>query len=394
MQNLRQLFLSHLGQTSDAPMLIEIERAEGVYMYSPTGKRYTDLIAGVSVSNVGHCHPKVVEAVKAQVDKYMHLMVYGEYVQSPQVLYAQKLASVLPQSLSSVYLVNSGTEANEGALKLAKRYTGRTEMISMKNAYHGSSQGSLSMMSDEYFRNAFRPLLPDVRHIRFNNLDDLMLITERTACVLAEPLQGEGGVIVPNGDYLQQLRKRCTEVGALLIFDEVQTGFGRLGSMFAFQHYNVVPDIFTIAKGMGGGMPIGAFVSSPEIMSTLTHNPVLGHITTFGGHPVSCAAALASLEVILNEKLIEQVEHKAELFRKLLQPAKIEGIRGEGLLMAVELGLSERLHRFIKAAFDAGIATDWFLFCDTAFRISPPLIITDEQIAEVCSTLINVIENV
>ncbi|MDR1055496.1 MAG: aspartate aminotransferase family protein [Prevotellaceae bacterium] len=394
MQNLRQLFLNHLGQTSSSPMLIEIERAQGIYMYSPTGKRYVDLIAGVSVSNVGHCHPKVVAAVKEQAEKHMHLMVYGEYVQSPQVLYAQKLTALLPCSLSSVYFINSGSEANEGALKLAKRYTGRTEIIACKHCYHGGTHGVLSIFGNEYYRNSFRPLLPDVRHINFNSFDDLSLISNRTACVIVEPQQGEAGAIAPHNNYLQQLRKRCTEVGALLIFDEVQTGFGRLGYLFAFQKYNVIPDIFTIAKAMGGGMPIGAFVSSQEIMSKLTYNPVLGHITTFGGHPVSCAAALASLEVILDEKLIETVDTKAALFRKLLAPAKIDDIRGDGLLMAIELGSPERLQRFIKAAFEAGIATDWFIFCSSAFRIAPPLIITESEIEEVCSTLIKVINNV
>ena len=394
MQNLRQVFLSRMGQTSDSPMLIEIEKAQGIYMYSPDGKRYIDMIAGVSVSNVGHCHPKVVDAVKKQAEQYMHLMVYGEYVQSPQVLYAKKLTDLLPESLSSIYYVNSGSEANEGALKLAKRYTGRTEIVAFKNCYHGGTHGVLSIFGDEYHRNSFRPLLPDVRHIRFNMQEDLEQITTRTACVIVEPQQGEGGAIAPQNDYLKQLRKRCDEVGALLIFDEIQTGFGRLGKLFAFERYGAVPDILTIAKAMGGGMPVGAFIASKEIMSTLTHNPVLGHITTFGGHPVSCAAALASLEVIVEDKLIETVETKSALFRKLLAGADIEGIRGDGLLMAVELGSDERLQNFIKKAFEAGIATDWFIFCGSAFRIAPPLIITDEQIEETCTILNNVLKNV
>lgn len=394
MQNIRQLFLTRMGQTSPSPMLIEVERAQGIYMYAPNGKRYVDLIAGVSVSNVGHCHPKVVEAIKAQVDRHMHLMVYGEYVQSAQVAFAKRLTDLLPDTLSSVYFVNSGSEANEGALKLAKRYTGRTEVVAFKNAYHGGTHGALSVMGDEYYRNAFRPLLPDVRHIRFNISDDLLQITERTACVIVEPLQGEAGAVTPEGDYLHRLRLRCTEVGALLIFDEVQTGFGRLGTLFAFQKYGVTPDILTIAKGMGGGMPIGGFVSSEKIMATLTCNPVLGHITTFGGHPVSCAAALASLNVVVDDHLVEQVEAKATLFRNLLAGANIVEIRGDGLLMAVELGSAERLQRFIKAAFEAGVATDWFIFCGSAFRIAPPLIITKQEIEEVCVTLVNIINHV
>lgn len=391
MSNLRQLFLRHLGQTSDAPSAIEIDRAEGIYLYGPDGKRYTDLIAGVSVSNVGHCHPRVVKAVSDQAARYMHLMVYGEYVQAPQAVYAKRLSELLPHSLSVSYLVNSGSEANEGALKLAKRYTGRTELIAFKQAYHGGTHGALSLMGDEYYRNAFRPLLPDVRHLAFNDPEQLSQITERTACVLVEPLQGEAGAIAPLGDFLHLLRRRCTETGALLIFDEIQTGFGRLGEWFALQRYGVVPDILTLAKGMGGGMPIGAFVSSPEIMRTLQFNPVLGHITTFGGHPVSCAAALATLDVLIDEQLIGSVGQKASLFRKELAGAALEGIRGEGLLMAVELGSADRLQRFIKKAFEHGIATDWFIYCNTAFRIAPPLIITEEQIQETCRELCKVL---
>lgn len=389
--NLRSLFLSHLAQTSPDPMLVEVERAEGIYLYSPQGKRYIDLIAGVSVSNVGHCHPRVVEAVKRQAAQYMHVMVYGEYIQSPQVLFADRLVAQLPPSLSSVYLLNSGSEANEGAIKLAKRYTGRTELVSFHHAYHGSTHGSLSIMGDEYFKNSYRPLLPDTRVLPYNDVEVLSTITERTACVVAEVLQGEAGVILPQDDFLQQLRKWCTDVGALLIFDEVQTGFGRLGHLFGFQKYGVVPDIITIAKAMGGGMPIGGFISSKELMCSLTSHPVLGHITTFGGHPVSCAAALAALEVLQEEQLVEQVAEKERLFRKLLVHPKIEEVRGAGLLLAVELGSEDMLFKFIKKAPENGILSDWFLFCSTAFRISPPLTITLEQIEEavvlICKTL-------
>jgi len=392
--NLRHLFLTYQGQTSLEPLCVEIDRAEGIYMYGPDGKRYIDLIAGVSVSNVGHCHPKVVEAINCQVSKYMHLMVYGEFIQAPQALYADKLVSVLPEKLSNVYFVNSGSEANEGAIKLAKRYTGRTEIIGFKHAYHGGTHGVLSLMGDEYFRNSFRPLLPDVRSIEFNNFTQLEFITDKTACVIVEPLQGEGGAIAPADGFLQALRKRCDETDTLLIFDEIQTGFGRLGSMFALERYGVVPDILTLAKSMGGGMPIGAFISSKQIMDTLQSNPVLGHITTFGGHPVSCAAGLASLEVILSENLVATVDNKALQFRNNLKGTNIEEIRGDGLLMAVELGSPERLSNFIKAAYANGIATDWFLFNNSSFRIAPPLIISKEQIDETCEILIKLIKQV
>lgn len=383
----RQLFLEHLAQTSDAPLQLEIDRAEGIYMYDTDNKSYIDIISGVSVSNVGHRHPHVVSAIKNQLDKYMHLMVYGEYIQAPQVQYAKILTDLLPEELQSVYLVNSGSEAIEGALKLAKRYTGRSEIIACKNAYHGSTHGSLSVMGNEMFKNSFRPLLPDVRFIEFNNFNDIELISHNTACVLVEPIQGEAGVRLPDNNYLNQLRKKCTETGTLLIFDEIQTGFGRIGELFAFMEYNVVPDILTIAKGMGGGMPIGAFVSSKEIMGSLKSNPVLGHITTFGGHPVSCAAAIASLEVILNEKLIEQVKKKGELFKENIKNNYCKEIRGKGLFMAVELDSFDRVKKVINAAINKGLVTDWFLFCDTAFRIAPPLVISEKQILQACQII-------
>jgi acetylornithine/succinyldiaminopimelate/putrescine aminotransferase len=385
--NLRHLFLTCQAQTSSAPFGIEIVRAEGVYMYGPEDKRYIDLIAGVSVSNTGHCHPDVVAAVREQVSKYMHLMVYGEYIQSPQALYAAKLVSLLPENLSNIYFVNSGSEANEGALKLAKRYTRRQEIIGFRNAYHGSTHGALSLTSDECYRNAFRPLLSDVRLLDFNNFGHLSQISERTACVIVEPVQGEAGAIVPEEGFLQSLRQRCSQTGTLLIFDEVQTGFGRLGKLFAFEKYDVVPDILTLAKSLGGGMPLGAFISSKTIMDSLQTNPALGHITTFGGHPVSCAAGLASLNVILSDELTSSVASKAALFRKLLDDADIEEIRGEGLLMAVELGKTERLMKFIRLAYENGIATDWFLYNSSSFRIAPPLIIDEAQINETCCIL-------
>ena len=381
---LRKQFLRHIAQTSPAPQLIEVERAEGVFFYTPEGKAYYDLISGVSVSNVGHGNKAVVEAVQRQAADYMHIMVYGEMVERPQVEFARMLAEALPEPLDSVYFLNSGAEAVEGALKLAKRYTGRTEMISMRQAYHGSTHGAMSMMGapeGEEWKNAFRPLLPDTKAIRFNCEEDLAQITERTACVLCEPVQGEAGVRPPKQGYLEALRKRCSEVGALLIFDEIQVGMGRTGEMFAMKKYGVTPDIVCLAKALGGGMPLGAFVSSLEIMSTLSHNPVLGHITTFGGHPVCCAAGLAAMKFLQDNKIVEDVERKGALYEELLKdhPA-VKEIRRSGLLLAVELGQSEKLYRIMDLFIKNGILSDWFLFCDTAFRISAPLVITDEEI--------------
>ena len=383
---LRKQFLQHVGQTSPAPMMIEVERAEGVFFYTPEGKPYYDLVSGVSVNNVGHSNPAVIEAVQRQVADYMHIMVYGEMVERPQVEFARRLAEALPKPLSSVYFLSSGAEAVEGALKLAKRYTHRTEMISMRRAYHGSTHGAMSMMGapeGEEWKNAFRPLLPGTNAIRYNCEEDLSLITERTACVLCEPVQGEAGVRPPQNDYLRKLRERCTEVGALLIFDEIQTGMGRTGEMFAMTKYGVTPDIVCLAKAFGGGMPLGAFVSSNEIMQSLTHNPVLGHITTFGGHPVCCAAGLAAMKFLQENKIVEDVERKGAMYEELLSdhPAVLE-IRRSGLLMAVELGTSERMFKMMEMFAQEGIMSDWFLFCDTAFRISPPLIISDDEIRD------------
>ena len=383
---LRKQFLQHVGQTSPAPMMIEVERANGVFFYTPEGKPYYDLVSGVSVNNVGHSNPAVIEAVQRQVADYMHIMVYGEMVERPQVEFAHRLAEALPEPLSSVYFLNSGAEAVEGALKLAKRYTHRTEMISMRRAYHGSTHGAMSMMGapeGEEWKNAFRPLLPDTKAIRFNCEEDLALITERTACVLCEPVQGEAGVRPPQNDYLRKLRERCSEVGALLIFDEIQTGMGRTGEMFAMTKYGVTPDIVCLAKAFGGGMPLGAFVSSGEIMQSLTHNPVLGHITTFGGHPVCCAAGLAAMKFLQENNVVEDVERKGAMYEELLKnhPAVLE-IRRSGLLMAVELGESERMFKMMEMFAQEGIMSDWFLYCDTAFRISPPLIISDDEIRD------------
>ena len=367
-------------------MLVEVERAEGVYFYTPEGKRYYDLIAGVSVSNVGHANPAVVKAVQEQAANYMHVMVYGELVETPQVQYAKLLAEHLPADIDSIYFLNSGAEAVEGALKLAKRFTGRTELISMRRAYHGSTHGAMSMMGQpegEEWKQAFRPLLPDVQSLEFNDFEELQRITRRTAAVLVEPVQGEAGVRPPVKGYLEALRRRCDEVGALLIFDEIQVGMGRTGSMFASTHYGVTPDIICLAKALGGGMPLGAFAARHEIMDTLQVNPVLGHITTFGGHPVCCAAGLAAMKYLLEKKVLQGVEAKGALYESLLKDhSAVKEVRRAGLLLAVELGRSDRLYRIREIFKEVGILSDWFLFCDTAFRISPPLVITEAEILE------------
>ncbi|WP_242920645.1 aspartate aminotransferase family protein [Pontibacter liquoris] len=392
--SMRQLFLQHQAQTSDFPLMIEVEKAEGVYMYSHEGGRYLDLISGIGVSNVGHRHPRVVAAIQEQLDKYMHLMVYGEFVQAPQAKLAEAICSTLPQRLNNVYLVNSGTEAVEGALKLAKRFTGRTELITFRNAYHGSTQGALSVNGSESFKNAFRPLLPDVRLLTHNVSSDLENITTRTAAVILETVQGEAGVRLPDSSYLQQLRQRCTDVGALLVLDEIQTGFGRTGTFWAFEQFGIEPDILLCAKGMGGGMPIGAFIAPQEIMAVFKNDPILGHLTTFGGHPISCAASLATLQVIRDEHLLAGVAEKAALFRQLLVHPRIKSIRHCGLLMAAEFESFQVLKAVIDRAILNGVLTDWFLFCDNSMRIAPPLTITEEQIKEACDVILRSIDEV
>lgn len=388
MNVLRQLFLEHLAQTSELPLMLEINKADGVFLFGPDGKKYFDLISGISVSNLGHGNPMVVKAVQNQAADFMHLMVYGEYIQKPQVELTAQLTRLLPENLNSVYLVNSGSEAVEGALKLAKRFTGRSEIVAFKNAYHGSTHGALSVMGCEEQKRNYRPLLPDVRLLNFNSIADLDQITTRTACVIIEPIQGEGGIRLPNLDYLRKLKQRCSETGALLIFDEIQTGMGRTGSMFAFQRFEVIPDILLLAKAFGGGMPLGAFISSKEIMRVLTHNPILGHITTFGGHPVSCAAAIASLNFLIHEKVVEQVERKGSIIAEALaKHPKVREVRRAGLMMAVELGTFDRVQALIKYGLDHGFILDWFLFCNTAVRIAPPLIITEDE----CRTVANLI---
>ena len=388
---LRKQFLQHVGQTSPSPMMIEVARAEGSFFYTPEGKRYFDLVAGVSVSNVGHANPDVVRAVQEQAAKYMHVMVYGEMVERPQVEYARRITELLPEGIDCLYFVNSGAEAVEVALKLAKRYTGRTELISMRRAYHGSTHGAMSMMGapeGEEWKAEFRPLLPDVKSINFNSFEDLSKITSRTAGVLCEVVQGEAGVRLPNPEWLKALRARCTEVGALLIFDEIQTGMGRTGAMFASVKYGITPDVVCLAKAFGGGMPLGGVAANRTILNSFTHNPCLGHITTFGGHPVCCAAGLAALNYLTNNNIVEQVESKGALFERLLEEhLRILEIRRSGLLLALELGKPEYLYSLMEIFKEVGIMSDWFLYCDTAFRISPPLTISEAEIEE-CATLI------
>jgi len=384
----RQLFLQHNAQTTLEPLLLEFNKANGMYLYDSQGKKYMDLIAGIGVSNVGHCHPAVVAAVQEQAASYMHIMVYGEFVQSPQVNFAKALADILPATLNCTYFVNSGAEAVEGAMKLAKRYTQRAEIIACHNSYHGSTQGALSLMGNEEFKQAYRPLLPGIKFINYGELPDLKLITTETAAVFVETVQGEAGIRIADKAYFEALRKKCTETGALLVFDEIQCGFGRTGKMFGFEHFNIVPDILLLAKGIGGGMPIGAFISSREIMISLATNPILGHITTFGGHPVSCAAGLATLQTILSENIVEGVTEKGLLFKKLLQHPAIKEVRGIGLMMAITFENFEINKKIIDACIADGVISDWFLHCSNAMRIAPPLIITEAEIEWACGIIL------
>jgi len=389
----RQLFQNHLAQTSSSPLQLEIESAQGVFLQGSNGQKYLDLISGIGVSNIGHRHPKVISAIQEQLDKYLHLMVYGEYIQTPQVKLAHALAATLPEKLDNVYLVNSGSEAVEGALKLAKRYTGKTKIVSCHNAYHGSSHGALSVCGNENLKQPFRPLIPAIRLVNFGNLDDLDCIDGSTAAVIVETIQGEAGVRIASQQYFKALRAKCDQYECLLILDEIQSGYGRTGKFWAFEHYHIIPDIVVCAKGMGGGMPIGAFIASREVMQSLTHDPVLGHITTFGGHPLSAAAALATISVIQEEKLITKVNEKAELFKKWLVHQKILAIRNKGLMMAVDFENYQVLKPIIDEAINGGIITDWFLFCDHSMRISPPLTIKNEQIIDACKVIVQAIQN-
>ena len=373
-------------------MGLEIVRAEGSFLFDKKKKKYVDLISGISVSSVGHCHPAVVSAIREQLKSYMHLMVYGEYIQGPQVRLAEKLASLLPKKLNCTYFTNSGTEAIEGALKLAKRITGRSELVSFRNGYHGSTHGALSIMGAETFKSAFRPLLPDTRLLNFNAVKDLAQITSRTACVVVEPMQGEAGALPSAPGFLAALRKHCNKTGALLIFDEIQTGFGRTGSMFAFEQEKVVPDILVLAKGLGGGMPIGAFISSRENMEMLTNNPVLGHLTTFGGNAVCCAAAFATIETVENEKLLRGIKKREKIIRRYFRHPAIKKLRGRGLLYAVVLDNEKAVQKVIRKCLAAGVITDWFLFCPEALRIAPPLNIPEKVLEESCKIIVKAID--
>ena len=395
--NQRQLFLQHVAQTSDTPLLgvdINITSAQGCTLTDVDGKQYLDLISGISVSNVGHCHPKVVKAIHEQSQKFMHLMVYGEFNQSPQVKYAKTITDLLPPNLNSVYFTTSGSEAVEGALKLAKRVTNRSEIISFKNAYHGSTHGALSVMGDEFFKQSYRPLLPDIKHLEFNSIVDLDQITSKTACVIIEPIQGEAGVREASHQFLIALREKCDEHCTLLIFDEIQTGFGRTGKLFAFENYNVLPDILVVAKGMGGGLPIGAFIASQQLMSCLTNNPVLGHINTFGGNAVCVAAAQATLEIIRDEKLFLRAQQIETIIKNELKHPLIKELRIKGALGAIDFGDEELNFKIIKACLQNGIITDWFLFCSTAIRISPPLIISEEELKMGIGKIVEILDKI
>jgi len=386
-------FLNHLAQITESPSLISVTFAEGIYIYDADNKRFTDLISGIGVTNIGHRNPAVIAAIKDQLDKYLHVMVYGEYIQSPSNELAKKLISLLPATLNCCYFVNSGTEANEGALKLAKRYTGRREIVSCRQSYHGSTHGSMSVSGNEIKKQAFRPLLPDVTFINFNSVEDLSIITDKTACVILETIQGDAGVRIPSKEYLKAVRKRCNETGALLILDEIQCGMGRTGTLFAFEQFEIAPDILTIAKAFGGGLPIGAFISDKKVMACLTHDPMLGHITTFGGNPVCCASALATLHVIEQEQLLTGVEEKGKLFETLLRHPKIKEIRRIGLMFAIDFESAEIVNRIVLKAKELGVICYWFLSHPHSFRIAPPLTITKKQIEESCETILKAIDN-
>ncbi len=389
----KEIFLKNLAPTSPFPLSIPVEKAEGVFLYSPDGKKYFDLISGIGVSALGHRHPKVIQAIKDQVDKHLHVMVYGEYIQSPSNLLAKKLSGLLPAKLSCSYFVNSGTEANEAALKLAKRLTGRTEIISCRKSYHGSTHGSMSISGNEIKKRAFRPLLPDVRFIEFNKLEDLSFISDRTACVIMETIQGDAGVRIPTKEYLKAVRKKCDETGALLIFDEIQCGMGRTGKLFAFEHFDVVPDILTIGKAFGGGLPIAAFISSYDNMQVFTSNPMLGHITTFGGNPVCCASALATLNAIEEENILNDVESKGKLIQKLLTHSKIKEVRRIGMMFAFDFDSEERVNHIVNECKESGVICYWFLSHPYSFRLAPPLTISENEIKEACTVILKAIEN-
>lgn len=384
----RSLFLRHVAQTSPEPIGLEIVRAKGIYQYDKNGKEYIDFISGFNVANIGHGHPDVIKAVQQQAEQYMHLIVYGEFIQSPQIAYAQLLTQHLPSSLNCVYFTNSGTEATEGALKLAKRYTGKSKIISFHNSYHGSTQGALSVMGDEYFRNAYRPLLPDVYHYMYGSEEAIHAIDNQTACVIAETVQAESGITTPPSGWLAALHARCRELGALLILDEIQAGFGRTGTLWAFEQHDVVPDILLLGKALGGGMPLGAFISDLPVMQRLVRNPVLGHITTFGGHPVSCAAGKAAFEVLLKEDYIQEIREKSNLLLSLLKHSAILDVNSNGLWVSLRFADFQTNLKIIRRCINKGLVTDWFLFASNRLRIAPPLSITKEELAKACSIIL------
>lgn len=390
--NIRQLFFQHIAQTSDAPIALEPVKAEGIYIYDSSGKKYIDAISGFSVANIGHSHPKVVQATQEQIASYMHLIVYGEFIEQPQVAYAKALVDLLPQNLNSVYFTNSGAEAVEGAMKLAKRVTNRSKIICFNKSYHGSTQGALSLIGDEYWRQAFRPLLPDIYHYNFNSKEAIDAIDDKTACVILEPIQAEAGIIKPNIEWLQQIREKCNKHCSLLIFDEIQSGFGRTGSLWAFEQFNVVPDILLLGKALGGGMPLGAFISDKKMMDTLSYNPVLGHITTFGGHPVSCTSGKAALEVLLKNNWINTVKEKEQLLKEYLVHTKIKQLNIVGLWCAIELESFEITKQIAKTCIENGVITDWFLFADNCLRIAPPLCISNEELQTMCNIILESID--
>lgn len=393
MSSNREIFFRHLAQTSDFPMGLEIERGEGIYLIDPDGKKYIDLISGIAVSHLGHANPFIQKAIIEQVNKNMHVMVYGEFIQSPQVQLAHLLGQHLPKKLSSVYLVNSGSEAVEGAMKLAKRFTGRKEIICFDKAYHGSTQGALSMIGSREMQDKFFPLLPGIQQLKFNSIDELQQINTNHAAVFIEPIQGEAGVRIADLNFLKALKRRCTETETLLIFDESQSAFGRTGKLFSFEHYGIIPDVLILSKALGGGMPLGAFISSPEILSCLQNNPILGHITTFGGHPVSCAASVASIHYLLEQKLMGEVDVKEKLFRELLKHPSISEVRGKGLMLAIQLKDFETVQSVIQNCLKRGLISDWFLFCDNAIRIAPPLTISEEEIKKSCTIILHALDD-
>ncbi len=389
--NQREIFFRHLAQTSSAPLGLEIVRAEGASLYDVDGKEFLDLIGGISVANVGHRHPQVIAAIHKQLEAYLHIMVYGEFIETPQVQFAQYLCSHLPASLDTVYFTNSGAEAVEGAMKLAKKATNRTGMISFNRSYHGSTQGALSIIGDEYWRNEFRPLLPGILHFDYNSQEAIDEISTETACVILETVQGEAGIMVPSADWMKDLRKKCTETGTLMILDEIQAGFGRTGKLWAFEHFNIVPDVLLLGKALGGGMPLGAFIAGNALMKNLSDQPVLGHITTFGGHPVSCAAGLAAMKALLEEGMVNHVKEKETLFRSLLIHPKIRSVRSFGLWMALEFDSYETNKQVVDACISRGLLTDWFLFAPSCLRISPPLMLSEDQVRKAAAIILEVL---